>query len=312
MKDIIQRIDDANHIVVIAHVNPDADSLGSASTMYTYLLTLHKKVSFFCATKKINNKLSFLPWFDKVRDSFPASADLAISLDCGAFKRLGVEPDCDLINIDHHESNSLYGQYNLVDTMCISTTQVLWNFFQENKISINKKMATSLYAGLLDDSNGFMSDDVNGTVFALSNMLIESGADYKLCNKFIMRYQTLASLRLKAIMLGNMQLFHDAKVALFLVSSEDMKKTGAIGEDCEGALEESLCLPTVEVAILLKENNDLTFKGSLRSSGSLDASGIASSFHGGGHKSRAGFTMSNAYTLESASKEILKLVTKEI
>jgi phosphoesterase RecJ-like protein len=312
MNDIIKRIDESNHIVVIAHVNPDADSIGSASAVYTHLLRLHKKVSFFCATKNINQKLSFIPWFDKIRDSFPSSADLAISLDCGDFARLGVEIECDLINIDHHESNGLYGQYNLVDSSCISTTKVLYNLFKENKISINKKMATALYAGMLDDSNGFLSDDVDGTVFAAIQVLIDSGADYKLCNKFIKRYQTLAAFRLKAIMITNMSLLCDAKIALFLVSSEDMKKSGAVGENCEAALEESLFLPTVEVAVLLKQNRDLTIKGSLRSNTNLNVSIIASKLGGGGHKNRAGFVMDSEHTLESASKEILKLISEEM
>ena len=312
MKDIINRINEAKHIVVIAHRSPDADSMGSASAMYTYLLTLHKKVSFFCVTKKINPRLSFLPWFDKVRDSFPASADLAISLDCGSFSRLGIELECDLINIDHHSSNTKFGEFNIVNTTSISTTQVLCDFFLNNNIAINAKMATSLYTGLLDDSNGFMSDDMNGTVFVALDMLVKAGADYKLCNKYIMQYQSLASLKLKASMLRNMSLLEDAKVALFLVSDEEMKKTGAIGSDCENALEESLYLPTVELAILLKENTDLSIKASLRSCGNFDASNIALQYDGGGHKSRAGFNLDKEYTLESASTEILKLINKDI
>ena len=312
MKEIIKSINNAKHIVVMAHPNPDADSLGSASAIYTYLLILHKKVSFFCPSKNINPKLSFIPWFDKIRDSFPSSADLAISLDCGSYSRLGIELSCDLINIDHHASNANYGTINLVESHCISTTQVLHNFFIANNINVNKKMATALYAGLLDDSNGMMSDDIDGTVFATQNQLIASGADYKLCNKYIMKYQSLASLRLKGLMLSNFSLLNNAKIALFLVTQEDMKKTGAIGEDCENALEESLFLPTVEVAILLKENSDLSLKGSLRSFGDIDVSKIASHYNGGGHKSRAGFIVGSAYTLQSASKEILQLIVKEI
>lgn len=312
MKDIIKNIDNAKHIVVIAHINPDADSLGSASAMYTYLLTRHKKVSFFCASKRLHAKLAFIPWFDKIRNSFPVSADVAIALDCGSYSRLGVDVSCDLINIDHHASNEKYATLNLVDSTCISTTQVLHNFFIENGIDVNKKMATALYAGLLDDSNGLISEEVDGTVFATQNMLIASGADYKLCNTFIMKYHSLAGLRLKAIMLSNMSLLNNAKVALFLVTKEDMQKTGAIGEDCESALEESLFLPTVELAILLKENADATLKGSLRSSGDLDVRNIASKYNGGGHKSRAGFNMNREYTLQSASKEILELVKKEM
>lgn len=312
MNQIVQRIDIAKHIVVIAHVNPDADSIGSASAVYTHLLRLHKKVSFFCATKDINPKLSFLPWFEKIRDSFPTKADLAISLDCGTKSRLGVEFECDLINIDHHQSNTNFGEIALVDVGCISTTEVLYKFFKENEISLNKKMATALYAGLLDDSNGFMDESVDGTTFALISELIELGADHKLCNKFIMKYQSLAALRLKAIMYKNMNLLNEARVALFCVSVEDMKSSGASGEDCEGALEEALHLPSVEVSLLLKQNKDLSIKGSLRSNTTLDVSKIASFYGGGGHTNRAGFIIQEVMTLEEAKDKVLKLICKEI
>jgi len=300
MNNILKRIDTAKHIVVSVHVNPDADSIGSASAFYTYLLTLHKKVSFFCYTKNINQKLSFIPWFDKIRDSFPSSCDLAISFDCADVRKIGMELDCDLINIDYQNSNS------------ISITQVLFNFFVDNKISINKKMATALYAGLLDGSNGLVSDEVDGTTFAMVSELIKRGAEYKLCNNFIMKYQTLASLKLKAVMLSNMTLLNDAKIALFLVSNYDMRKTGAIDEDCESALKEALFLPTVEVSILIKENLDLTLEGLIYSSENLNSLLIASKLNGSGNSSRAVFMLSKEETLENASKRILKLVKEEI
>ncbi|OIP54891.1 MAG: hypothetical protein AUK54_05250 [Helicobacteraceae bacterium CG2_30_36_10] len=312
MSEIIQRISQAKHVVVIAHLNPDADSLGSASAMYTYLLTLHKKVSFFCASKNINKKLLFLPWSEKIRDTFPVSADLAIALDCGNKSRLGVEFACDLINIDHHYSNERFGEFCLRDSSCISTSQVVYNLFNANKIKINKKMATSLYAGLLDDSDGFISDEVDGTTFALVKELIDSGADYKLCNKFIMKYTSLGAFRLKAIMHKNMILVHDAKIATFCVTNDDMKASGAAGEDCESVLEESLYLPSVEVALLLKQNADFSIKGSLRSKGKVDVSKIASIFGGGGHTNRAGFIIHNATTLEEEKINILKLIYKDV
>jgi len=311
MNKIIKRIEKAEHIVVIAHLNPDADSLGSASAFYTYLLTLHKKVSFFCSTKEINNKLSFLPWFDKIRDTFPSSADLAIALDCGTKKRIGIDVTSDLINIDHHKSNESYGDINLVDFNAISTTTIVYDLFKTNGIKINKKMATSLYAGLLDDSNGFMDEKVDGTIFAVAKELIEFGADTKQCNKQIMQYMSLAAFRLKSIMQRNMQLFSNAKIALFIVSDEDMKSSGAIGEDCEGALEEALFLPSVEVALLLKENADGTIKGSLRSESTVDILKIAESLNGGGHTHRSGFVLLDN-TIEIAKEKILRLIEKEL
>jgi len=312
MNKIIQKIDSANHIVVISHVNPDADSIGSASAMYTYLLQKHKKVSWYCKTKNISKKISFIPWFDKIRDSFPNSADLAISLDCSDENRLGVKLECELINIDHHDSNNNFATLNLVGPSAISTTELLYDFFKANSIKINKKMATALYAGLLDDSSGFMDDNVNGTTFAMVKELIELGAEYKVCNKQIMKSISLAALRLKAIMLNNMMLECDAKVAVFCVSNDEMKATGAIGQDCELALEESLYLPYVEVAILVKQNSDFTIKGSIRSKDKVDASKIALNFGGGGHAGRSGFSISRDTTLEDIKEEVLNLIKKEM
>jgi phosphoesterase RecJ-like protein len=310
--EIFNKIDSANHIVVISHVNPDADSISSASAMYTYLLQQHKKVSWYCKTKDISKKLEFIPWFNKIRDSFPSSADLAISLDCASLKRLGIEIECELINIDHHKSNANFATLNLVEADAISTTQVLHRLFKSNKIKINKKMATALYAGLLDDSNFFMSDSVDGITFALAKELIECGAEYKKCHNFIAKSISLAALRLKALMLKNMTLELEARVSVFCVSIENMKETGAIGNDCELALEESLYLPHVEVAILLRQNSDFSIKGSIRSMAEIDASKIALNFDGGGHITRAGFEISNEITLEEAREKILNLIKREI
>ncbi len=283
MKDIMQRIDKADHIVLITQMNPGADSLGAASAMYTHLLRLHKKVSLYCATKSLDSRFSFLPWFEKIRNSFPSSADFAIYLGCDNDVKLE-------INIE----------YSVINSDVRGVSQMLYNFFLENEISLNKKMATALYAGLLEDTNGFLSDTLDGTIFATSKVLIESGAEFKLCNKYVMQYQSLSSLKLKALMLSNMRLIKNAKVAVFLVSNEDMKKTGAMNEDCKRALKEALFLPTVELSLLVKENEDGNITGSLYSSVE------------GEYKSEEVFSMNNASSLENALEEILKLINKEV
>lgn len=312
MNEILEKIEKAGHIVLISHPTPDADSIGSASAMYSFLLQNHKKVSWFCKSETINNKFSFIPWFENIRATFPASADLAISLDCADKKRLGADVECDLINIDHHATNSNYGDINLVKTSSISTTEILHDFFKENGVKINKKMATALYAGLLDDSNAFLSDEVDGTTFALAKELIEYGADFKLCNKNIIKSVSLAALRLRAVMFKNMSLELDARVAVFCVSDEDMRATGAVLEDCEAALLESLNLIHVEVALLLKQNSDFTIKGSLRSSSTPDSAKIAANFGGGGHMRRAGFDIERRAPLDEIRREVLNLIKKEI
>lgn len=208
-------IDKSKHIVILT----SSDSFTDASALYTYVLRLHKKVSIVCESQDIENRFSFLPWFDKLRDIVPSSADLVIDLD------LEVESLCEL--------------------------------FKSKNISINQKMATALYAGLLESSDGFLNSTVDGTTFALASELIDSGADYKLCSKFIRKRVSLATLRLKAVMLKNMILINDAKAVLFQISEDDLISTGVSLKEAYISMEEALQLPYVEMTILLNSENEV-------------------------------------------------------
>ncbi len=307
---MFQTIQDAQHIVLIAHINPDADSYGSASAMYTYLMRLEKKVTLYCVTEKINPRLAFLPWFDKIRHQFPAKADLAISFDCGAYKRLGVEVLCDLINIDHHKSNEAYGAINVVDTTAISTTQVLFDLFNENEIKINPKMATALYAGLLDDSHGFLAPKTNARSFKMAAALTDAKADISVCAQALFHQNSLAALRLKGMMFEKMYLLFEARVVVHLVTREMMQASGGREVDCEAALEESMGLPHVELALMLRENRNGTIKGSLRSAGELDVEEIAKKFGGGGHRHAAGLDVEDS-SLDAFYQKLLTVIKEE-
>lgn len=307
---MFQAIDKAENIVLIAHLNPDADSLGAASAMYTHLLRLEKRVTLFCATERIDPRLAFLPWFDRIRHQLPAKSDLAISFDCGAYKRLGVEPSCPLINVDHHKSNELYGDVNIIDITAISTTQVLFDAFRLEGISINPKMATALYAGLLDDSHAFLSAKTDARTFLMAAELIHAKAESYRCADALFHRHSLAALRLKGMMFETMQLLLDARVVVHLVTAQMMAHSGAREVDCEAALEESTGLPHAELALMLRENRNGTIKGSLRSTGDIDVEQIAKRFGGGGHKHAAGFDLENR-GLDECYAEILSMIKEE-
>ena len=308
---MFQKINEAQHIVLIAHINPDADSFGSASAMYTYLMRLEKKVTLFCVTEQVNHRLSFLPWFDKMRHQFPAKVDLAISFDCGAYKRLGVEVSVPLINIDHHKSNEYYGSVNVIDTSAISTTQVLFDAFVKNDIKINPKMATSLYAGLLDDSHGFLAPKTDARSFKMAARLTELKADIRHCATALFHENSLAALRLKGVMFEKMTLLLDARVVVHRVTRKIMDHCGAHEVDCEAALEESMGLPHVELALMLRENRDGNIKGSLRSIGDHDVEKIASVFGGGGHQHAAGFDVEGE-SLDVVYEKTLAIIKEEM
>ena len=211
----LEAIENAKHIVILTN----SDSFADASALYTHILRLHKKVSIVSESQNVDNGLSFLPWFDKLRNIVPSSADLVIDLKL--------------------ETESLY------------------NLLKLNAINLNEKMATALYAGLVQRFDGFLSSDVHGTIFADVSELIKQGADYKLCNQSIMKRVSLSTLRLKAIMLSNMILVNDSKEALFIVSENDLKSSGATLGEAYEIMNEAMNLPYVESAILKDSDNKI-------------------------------------------------------
>jgi len=208
----LNKIDSAKHVAIVANAE---ELLPVGSALYSYLLRLHKKVSFVCCYS-VDNRFSFLPWFEKLRDTLPVSADLVIELDSSFF--------------------------------------TLYDYFKQNSIELNKKMATALYASLLVRYDGFVGADADGMVFAQASEIMACGADYKLCNEFIVKRVTLARLRLKSLMLKNMLLKDGAKEAVFYISDIDFVSSGADIKDAELIMKEALGMQYVEKVSLIKSD----------------------------------------------------------
>lgn len=301
----------AQHIVLIVHQNPDADSLGAASAFYSYLLRSQKKITLFCVSSDINPNLAFLPWFDKLTDRFPEDADCMISFDCGSYGRLGIEKEIPLINIDHHVSNSFYGTYNLINTAAISTTEVVYDYFVANGIKINGKIALALYAGLIDDSKCFSAPECNIKTFAMAHSLVELGADHTLCIEWLYHRRSLASLRMRGILLKQMKLLVDGRLALFEVPLSLLDETGAIVPECKKVLDEALGMRSVQAAIMVLEHPKGGAKLSLRTDGSINAAKIMEEFGGGGHVRRAG-TRLKQENYDELAESMMMMITKEL
>ncbi len=209
MNNILDKINNARYVMIVS----DVKHLAVSSALYTHILRLHKKVSLVCLTEQVDVRLSFLPWFDKIKTFKVASCDTIIDMN-----------------------------YSSIE---------FYDFFKKSGLKINPKMATALYGGLLQETDGFLNSVVDSRVFAMAKELIECGAEYKVCSSFIMKRTTLATLRLKALMLKNMILQNSAKAAIFCICNDDLKSTGALIEDSCEIIEESLMLNQVEMAILL-------------------------------------------------------------
>lgn len=220
MEQLFNKLEFSKHIVVVLDADSSINMVASCSAIYTYCLQLHKKVTFYSDGFKLPPNLKFLPWVDKLKTSYPSSADVEIKAIC---------------------------------------SYTLFNYFYKSDIKINQKMATSLYAGILDFSDGFKRN-ISSKLFEIAKILVESGADVGLCTKNLLNFNTLADLRLKSILLDKMILKDEAKVGYIELLEDDMKKSGADIGCLEKIAYDILSLPTVEVVKISYENNILEFR----------------------------------------------------
>ena len=302
----LELIEKSRYILIITHVNPDPDSIGSALALSNLFHENKIKHKVFNISSDLPQNLDFIPRFDKISDQLPAFFDLAISVDCGTYKRLGFELDSTipLINFDHHKSNNNFGTVNIVDSQKSSTAELVFEFFKHNGLYITKDSATALYVGIYDDTLAFSLGRCDEKTFEKINFLVECGASpSEIANK-LLRRDSLAKYRIIPKILESLELFKEGEVASIVAREEWFKETGAHNRDCEDALDMIMSIAIVRIAVFVRVVNGVS-RVSLRSKGQIDVSKIAGKFDGGGHFNASGCTI-ETLDVEKAKEIVLK------
>jgi phosphoesterase RecJ-like protein len=291
MTEAYKRIQNAKSIVLVTHVNPDGDTISSALAMYAVLKRMGKKVYLYNQSKDLPIRYDFLPNFKRFKSDLPLKFDLLIALDSADFKRLGIEKvECDIINIDHHKSNTNFGKYNIVNHNRPSASLVVYDFLVANGELISRDVATCIYTGLVSDTEFFIYRGVNHEVFEIASKLVEKGADPVRVGENLKERDSLAKLRLTELFLKSLELKKNATVGVGIVTQSDFLKSGATKSDSDHLVNIIISLATVKLALFLRELENGEYKFSLRSKGDFDVSKIAIKYGGGGHKNASGFT----------------------
>ncbi len=302
----LELIEKSRYILIITHVNPDPDSIGSALALSNLFHENKIKHKVFNISSDLPQNLDFIPRFEKISDQLPAFFDLAISVDCGTYKRLGfeLEPSIPLINFDHHKSNNSFGAVNIVDPMKSSTAELVFEFFKHNGLYITKNSATALYVGIYDDTLAFSLGRCDELTFEKINFLVECGASpSEIANK-LLRRDSLAKYRIIPKVLDSLELYKEGEIASIIAKEEWFKQTGAHNRDCEDALDMIMSIAVVRIAIFVRIVNGVS-RVSLRSKGQIDVSKIAGKFGGGGHFNASGCTI-ETLDVEKAKEIVLK------
>ncbi|HCB50558.1 MAG TPA: hypothetical protein DEP47_13845 [Chloroflexi bacterium] len=175
-------LDGANQIVAITHVSPDGDAISSLIATGLALQQLGKTFTMVC-DDDLPNRFHYLPLSNQVRAIADGHYDLIIALDVGDIPRMGrafadlPRPRPPIVNIDHHITNSYFGDINLVVPEASATAEILFHLFPKLGVEITSDLATSLLSGLVADTLGFRTANVTGGTLRAASALIEAGAD---------------------------------------------------------------------------------------------------------------------------------------
>lgn len=308
-KQIKKLIDDNNSILLLTHIRPDGDAVGSVLSLYIYLLTLNKDVDMVIIDAPLI--FDFLPGYNNIKNTTDKEYGLGIVVDCATRDRIGQNDDllskCKYtINIDHHISNSNYCDINYVCGNISSCCQVIYNLFRENDIDLSYEIASSLAAGMITDTNGFRNNNVDSDTFLMAADLLKYEIDFHKIYETVLFNKSTAKHNLMKIALDRLELLHDGKIAFTYLLKEDFDKVGAMIGDHEGIVDIGRSIEGVEVSAFIRENDGFTI--SLRSTGSVDVNKVANEFGGGGHKMAAGGQIDK--TLQETKEIIINEIKK--
>jgi phosphoesterase RecJ-like protein len=309
LAEIINCSDDS--FVLISHVGPDGDNIGSLVGLALGLLQLKKKVTVI-NVDQTPKKYHFLEKYITISNAkeYQEQGGSLIVLDCPDLKRTGlpeglIKSFVKIVNIDHHISNIFFGDINLVDTRAAATGEIVFKLLQKLNINFTPELSTALYTAIMTDTGSFRFENTTGFSLETGAFLINHGADLNRINLEVYETFTPASIRFMAAALNKLEIAQSGTIAWIIVSNEMYKQFGVNEDDFEGLVNYAKSIAGIEVAFLVKEVEDGTLKVSLRSKGVVDVNEIAAKFGGGGHKKAAGFTTGNYKAYQSLIKEIL-------
>lgn len=313
INDIFKEINKAQKIVLLTHQNPDGDAIGSTMAMYIYLKKIKKEVEVIIPS--FSKNFENVPFIREAKEIGTIDKyDLAIALDCATMRLLNgwsqyFYDATERIVIDHHSSNSMFGDINYVDPSSPACAQILYDIFKYKKIEIDSDMAKCIITGIITDTGGFQYSGINSQTFEIASEFIEKGINIPQIYKEVLSTHTKTSFELRKIAIDRLEFLDDGKVTFTYITKKDEDKVNAQTGDYEGIVNVGKEIEGVEVSIFLHEQDD-GMKASLRSNSYVNVSDVCLMFGGGGHIRAAGATMQG--TPEEIKNKILKEVERQL
>lgn len=311
---IRDHLDAAQSILIISHQSPDGDTLGSGNAMIEYLLRQGKKVTAFCLDP-LPAYLHYLPhnhYYTSSYGVFAHTYDAVVVVDSGSLEYAGVKDlipilpnNPTLINIDHHQTNPLYGQQNIVITQASSTCEVIARLFHHWEVILDRSLAQCLLTGIITDTSGLKNPATNHLTIGVVSKLIRAGADIQDIYRKTHHQKSINQLRLWGLALSRLKMNKKHRIASTYIRHEDLDEHGVTGESLEGIANYLAVLSDARVILVLKTEPGIV-RGSFRTPfNKPDLSRLAQTLGGGGHKKAAGFLLPGELITEGTTWKII-------
>ena len=306
---VLAAIHDAQRILVSSHARPDGDAIGSTLACGLMLEQMGKQVTLV-SSDRVPTLYRWLPCVEEIQhvEEVQDDFDLAILLECDGLERSrllnleGLLAAGRMVNIDHHASGKQFAAINWIEPEASAVAEMVFDLAIAANIDVTPEMATCLYTALLTDTGSFCYAGTDAHTLQLAAELVQLGASPSQVAQQVYFSNPLSKIELLGVALST--LHRDGRIAWLWVTHEDMQRTHAVEEDCEGIVNYAIAIAGVEVAVFLRELPDHRVRLSLRSKGAVDVARVAETFGGGGHANASGCTL--AGPLVRATREILE------
>ena len=293
MSKLFENVGESSNLIT-GHINPDGDALGSALA-FKLILDSKNFQSDVCFDIKGNipSNLNHLP-INLISEKLKDKYDNVFVFDCGNSERLGSLEDLalksdNIVVVDHHIDPS-FGNVQIIDSTAASTTQVLYREIVSEGVDIDTNIANCLMTGLITDTGRFQYSNTNYEVFQIASKLMQSGAELTFISDNIYGSIPMNAVKLQSEVLNRISLFEKEELVVSYILQKDYENYNIESSETDFLIDSIRLVKESKVALLLKEQEDKSFKGSLRSRTDLDVQQIASLFGGGGHKAASGFS----------------------
>lgn len=313
---IIDAIRESRTIAIVGHIRPDGDCVGSQLGLTLALLEEGKKV--FCWNEdQIPEKYRFLDRGHIIqKPKAGLSFDCVIATDAASLERMGAVGPCVanrklLINIDHHESNTRYGDLNWVSAREPSTGELIFRLLKIAKWPITKPIANCLFTAVSTDTGSFQYSSTLPGTYHVAGELVRRGADLaKICDEVYQSYP-LSRIGLLRHIYSHFRLKHQNQIAYFWLKKADFARAGAESSDSEGLIDHIREIAPVVVACVFEEIEPALTRISLRSkSDKVNVNEIAAQFGGGGHPAAAGARIAGSPL--SVQRKVISAIKKAL